>query len=176
MRHGPPGEYELAHAVVETDVWPVGGKAVVAFYLHPMEPSIPRSSEPDIREITGYAFLPESDGRFRRVLLGVIGHNGGDPEIRSVFFANADADPEKELVVIAAWQVMNAVAGGTYYDTYVYARPSAARPGSFVYLKDVSEKVSGGCDCEWPEERRSRKARFKTAADVRAELRRLGYG
>jgi len=168
-----PAPSELTHPVIETDVWKLNGKAVIAFYRHDIMP--PERNDP-IYEAIGYAFFPVSAGRYRRVLIGEIGHNGGEPQIRSVFFANADRDPEPELVVLAAWHVMHGtVVSGTFYETYVYERPSAPRADRFVYLKDVSERVSGGCECTWTEEKRSRRARFKTAADVRAGLRELGY-
>jgi hypothetical protein len=167
-----PRPSELTHPVVETDAWKLGGKALIAYYRYDVD--APGVEEP-VFQAAGYAFLPVSPGRYRRVLIGEIGHNGGEPQVRSVFFANADPDPEPELIVIAAWHVMNPLVGGTVYETYVHDRPSTPGADSFVYLEDVSRRVSGGCECEWTEEKRSRRARFKTAADVRAGLRELGY-
>jgi hypothetical protein len=170
-----PAPSDLTHPVIETDAWKLGGKAVIAFYRYDVRrPALHSSSHDPVFEAIGYAFLPQSSNRYRRVLIGDVGHEGGEPEIRSVFFANADENPGPELIVIAVWQVMNALTDGTIYATQIYALPPAGAD-RFVYLEELSEKVSGGCECEWREERRSRRAPYKTAADVRARLRELGY-
>jgi hypothetical protein len=168
---GPAGS-ELTDSVVETDVWKLGRPAIIAFYRHDVTP--PATTGPTF-QAGGYAFLPESTDGYRRVLVGEIEHDGGEPQIRSVFFANADGDADPELVVIAVWEVMNPLTDGTIYQTFVYDRPTSAAADSFRYLGEVSEKASGGCDCEWHEEHRSRVAPYKSEADVRARLRALGY-
>jgi hypothetical protein len=172
-RLGPEGS-ELAHPVVETDVWRLGGKAVIAFYEYEVRPGPGQPDTQALREITGYAFLPDSAPRYRRVLIGRLEHDGGDPEIRSVFLANADGNPGPELVVIVGRDLYNYFVAGTLYDTYVYARPSAAAADSFVHLGEVSGKVSGGCECD-RRDAAHETSRFKTAAEVKAGLRRLGY-
>lgn len=157
-----------AHPLIATDVWSPGDTVLIAYYLTRMHV---RSGD-HYHDATGFAFLPDSPNRYRRVEIGVVGHNGGDPEIRSVFFANADANPGPELIVIAAWSSYHYDVSATFYETFVYAR----RPGdSFVYLEDISRKVSGSCDCDYGDDRTDMTSRFKTAGEVRAALRELGY-
>ena len=169
-RLGPQAS-ELAHPVIETDVWKLGRKAVIAFYRLDIAPG---ESHGPVYEAIGYAFLPDSAGRYRRVVIGWIPHEGAEPEIRSVFFANADADPGPELVVLATWRMHTYFVGGTYYGTLIFARPSAAGADRFLDLEALGQTVSGGCECEW-RDGESRRARFKTAAEIRAGLRALGY-
>ena len=123
---------------------------------------------------TSFGPKQKPSGRYRRVLIGHIEPEGGDPRIEAAFFANANEDPEKELVVIVSWEQVHYDAHGTLYGTMVYARPSAPQADSFRYLKEISEKVSGSCECEWRDGRKA-KSRFKTAAEVKAALRKLGY-
>lgn len=165
----------LAHPVIATDVWSPGDTALLAFYLAEIDRGrVLDPGEPPIHDIIGYAFLPDSAHRYRRVEIGTVGHNGGDPEIRSVFFANADQNPGPELVVLATTPVHHPHVMGTYYETLVYARPPGAGVDRFVHLEDVSRKVSGDCDCDFADEPDTN-SRFKTAAQVRAGLRALGY-
>lgn len=169
-RLGPPAS-DLAHPVIETDVWKLGRKAVIAFYRLDIAPG---EAHGPVHEAIGYAFLPDSAGRYRRVVIGWIPHEGAEPEIRSVFFANADDDPGPELVVLAAWRMYTYFVGGTYYGTSIFARPSAAGGDRFVHLEALGQQVSGGCECEW-RDGESRRARFKTATEIRAGLHALGY-
>lgn len=165
----------LAHPVIATDVWSPGDTALLAFYLTEIDRGrVPDPGDPPIHDATGYAFLPDSAHGYRRVEIGTVGHNGGDPEIRSVFFANADQNPGPELVVLAATPVHHPHVMGTYYETLVYARRPGPEGDRFVYLEDVSRKVSGACDCDFADEP-DRTSRFKAAAEVRAALRELGY-
>lgn len=172
LRAGPGGE--LVHPVIATDVWSPGDTALIAFYRQAVNVPPADSSASPIYESIGYAFLPDSVHGYRRVEIGLIGHDGAEPEIQSVFFANADSISGPELVVMATWRIYNYFVGGVIYGTHVYALRPSADGRRFVYLEDVSEKVSGTCDCDRRDEP-DETSRFKTAAEVRAGLRALGY-
>jgi hypothetical protein len=171
VRRVGPAESELAHPVIETDVWRRDGTVIVAFYRHRM---VLESGEGSYDVVSGYAFIPEPAGRYRRILVGHMEPEGGDPEIRSVFFANADKGREKELAVIVAWDQHHYDVDGTLYGTFIYAGPGDIDAGSFVYLEEISRKVSGACECGWRDGRHAI-SKFKTAAEVKARLRKLGY-
>jgi hypothetical protein len=172
LRAGPGGE--LVHPVITTDVWSPGDTALIAYYRQAANVPAPDSSASPIFESIGYAFLPDAAHGYRRVEIGLIEHDGAEPEIQSVFFANADTMPGPELVVMATWRIYNYFVGGVIYGTHVYALRPGADGRRFVYLEDVSEKVSGTCDCDRRDEP-DEMSRFKTAAEVRAGLRALGY-
>jgi hypothetical protein len=55
------------------------------------------------RQVAGYIYLLESANRYQKILIDNFGPEGGDPKIESVFFANADKDETKELIVICSW-------------------------------------------------------------------------
>lgn len=171
LRVGPPGA-TLAHPAVETDEWHLGGKVVLAFYgvdAHDQGSSANR----DV--VDGIAFMPTSvAGRYRRLAIGRIDQEGAGPEIKSIFFANADQNPDRELVVIVGWEQRHLDVSGTLYGTFIYARPRAASQNGFTFLEGTSRKVSGGCECDREGDRHETSA-FKTAAEVRAGLRALGF-
>lgn len=170
-RVGPPGA-TLAHPVLETDEWHLGTKVVIAFYAVNSNGKV-SSQEPDV--VDGIAFMPTAEvGRYRRVAIGRIDQEGAPPDIKSIFFANADHNAGRELVVIVGWEQRHRDVYGTLYGTYIYARPIAPSQDSFVFLEDTSRKVSGGCECDRTDEEHEISG-FKTAADVRAGLRELGF-
>jgi len=171
LRVGPSGA-TLAHPSVETDEWHLGGKVVLAFYgveVHDQSSSAKR----DV--IEGVAFMPTAAaGRYRRIAIGRIDEEGEGPDIKSIFFANADQNPDRELVVIVGWKQQHLDISGTLYGTFIYARPRAASQSSFTLLEETSRKVSGGCECD-REGDQHESSDFKTAADVRAGLKALGF-
>jgi hypothetical protein len=171
LRVGPPGA-TLAHPAIETDAWHLDGKVLLAFYA--VEVKDEASSTPrDV--VDGVAWLPTGDaGRYRRVDIGRIEPEGAAPEIRSVFFANADRDPGPELVVIVGWEQRHYDVSGTLYGTLIYARQKTASGTGFTYLEPVSRKVSGGCECDF-RDAPSEHSPFRTAAEVRRGLRSLGF-
>ena len=126
-------------------------------------------------QIVGYLFEPMSGADYKKILIGNIEPNGGDPKIKSVFFANADNDSLKELIVIASWeQLLHADYGGTAYSTLVFHAPESDATTKLTFNEDISNKLDGGCDCEWSNGRKS-KAKYKTAAGVKARLKALGH-
>ena len=129
-------------------------------------------------QITGYMFLPTtSPSTYKKVLIDFREFEGLNPDmdVAAVFFANADKDRAEELVILGSFGVHSAETMGTYHQTFIFddIRPGTDPP-KLTYLKAISEKVSGGCDCMdekggWPAKR------YQTAAKVRAGLKRLGF-
>src|ERR1051325_928757 len=165
-RNGPP-QSELTHSVIETEAW--GHKqSVLAFYE--TESKTYGQTE---HNIIGYIFLPQDANTYQKILIGTFEPEGGDPQIESVFFANADRDKAKELIVFCSWPHRHYDFSGTLYGTFVF---DDLKSGSteLKLLESVSRKVSGDCECEWRNGRK-KTSRFKTAASVRAGLKKLGY-
>jgi len=168
-RNGPP-QAELAHPVIETEAWG-RGKAIIAFY----DTKFQRSGA-TYERVVGYIFLlqaPNSTYTYQKTLIGNFEPEGGDPKIEAVFFANADKDRAEELIVICSWPQSHYEVSGTLYGTYIFdnPRPSANR---LSFLKGVSKRVSGSCDCEWRDGTK-KTSKYKTAASVKAGLKKLGF-
>ncbi|MEO7533288.1 MAG: hypothetical protein ABIU30_05570 [Ferruginibacter sp.] len=173
-----PDSSELAHAVLETKSLNNSGTIIVAFYKKTVDevkqmPTYVDHNKYDI--IIGYLYIPTSLTSYRKVLIDTIFPDGGDPEIISVFFANADKDSRKELIVLCKYPQVHYDYGGAFYETFIYDNPSN-NTEHLSYFNELSEKF-WGCECAWraEEKRRPEKAKFKTAKDVKAKLKKLGF-
>ena len=96
-RRVSPSQSELTHSVIETEAWG-HKKTVLAFY----ETEFKISSQIE-QKIVGYIFLPQDANTYQKILIGTFEPEGGPPQIEAVFFANADRDKAKELIVICSW-------------------------------------------------------------------------
>jgi len=161
-RNGLP-QSEFAHTVIETVAWGKQ-KTILAFY----------KDEPN-EQVIGYVFLPKSLNTYEKILIKNFEPEGDTPKIEAVFFANADKDKAQELVVICSWQQRHYDVSGTLYGTFVFddVRPGA-NPAKLSFLEKISNKVSGGCDCSYRDGTKGTK-KFRTARQVRAGLKRLGF-
>jgi hypothetical protein len=166
-RNGPP-QSELAHAVIETEAW--GQKTVIAFYAIEVKDKYGTHGQVD-----GYLFLPLSANTYQKILIENFEPEGGDPNIEAAFFANADKDAARELIVICSWPQQHYDVSGRLYGTFIFddLRPGASPP-RLSFLKGISERVSGSCDCTDRDGKR-RTSKYKTAASVKMGLKKLGF-
>ena len=173
-----PDSSEFAHAVFETKSLNINKNLIVAFYKKTIYEvrQMPTYIDHDNYDIIiGYLYVPISNNNYRKVLIDTISSDGGDPEIISVFFANADKDSTKELVVLCKYPQVHYDYGGDFYETFIYDNPTDTTE-RLTYFNELSKKFFG-CECNWrkEEKRKPETAKFKTAKDVKAELKRLGY-
>jgi len=124
--------------------------------------------------VNGHLFLQTNSSSIYKRYLFSVGEDGGWPAIKSIFTANADNDSEKELIVFVGWEQRNYDVSGTFYGVQVYDFPKSKDAEELMFLSDVSEKIKPGSDLEW-QEGGSEKAILTTAAEIKAELKRLGY-
>jgi hypothetical protein len=168
-----PPRSEIVHQVIEAEPWIRGQRVIIAFY----EQGVPGDAQS--RQVVGHLFLPRSANTYDRTLIHVFEPEGGTPAIEAIFFANADADPEREIVVLCSWPVRHHGVNGTLYGTFVFDAPKVGDAGpQLVLMKELSSRLDGGCECERTDAagRVSReRAKYKTAAEVRAGLKRLGF-
>lgn len=156
----------LAHPVIETDEWDPTHQSILYF--------LPYGKEE--KDIIGYVLVPKSMMTYRKVLIDTFFQEGGDPRIDQVFFANADKDKEQELIIVVQWPQGHSRAGlvGTLYGTHIYDDPSpVTEEYQLKFFKELSERLDGGFEGKRNGE--MVKAEFKTAAQIKAALRKLGY-
>lgn len=167
-RNGPP-QSELAHAVIETEAWG-HQKTVIAFYAIEVKDKYGTHGQVD-----GHLFVPLSLNTYQKILIENFEPEGGDPKIQAAFFANADKDAAKELIVICSWPQEHYDFSGTLYGTFVFddLRPGA-NPAKLKFLEGVSQKVSGTCDCRYRNGKR-KTSKYKTAVSVKLGLKKLGF-
>ena len=157
-------EAELVHKVIETDAWN-GKNTIFAFY-----------SGETAGQVDGYIFVPISADAYEKILINNFEEEGGTPKIESVFFANADKDKAKELIVICSWNVSHYDVSGTLYGTFIFDDEVKGKNTSKLSLLEaVSEKVSGGCDCTYRDGKTKGTKKYKTASQVKTGLRKIGF-
>jgi hypothetical protein len=168
-RNGPP-QAELTHKVIETEAWGKQ-KTIMAFYIV----EIKLKDGKPATQVEGYLFMPKSTDTYEKILINNFEEEGDTPKIEAVFFANADNDKAKELIVICSWRQRHYDFSGTLYGTYIFddLRPGT-NPTKLSFLEGVSERVSGDCDCSW-RDGKMKTSKYKTAASVKAGLKKLGF-
>lgn len=119
-----------------------------------------------------FLFVSKQAGLYERVLIDTYEQEGADPVIASIFFSSTDKTADKKLFVIVSWDQNHAILKGTLYQTYIYALAPKSSEVHPQYLKSLSDKLSGGCDC-WRPDEPATKAKYKTAAEVRAGLLKI---
>jgi len=168
-----PENSVLTHTVIQTnwDLKPV----IIAFYDQSYK--LPVQNDPDqqeYRRIIATIFIKNKNQHYNKIIIDTIDSEGGDPKIESVFFANADKDLKKELIIISSWEQRHRDVNGTLYETSIYDNILNYDQGKLLLLKNLSRRLSGGCECDW-NDGTHKTSKFKTAADIKEELKRLGY-
>lgn len=167
-RYGPP-ETTLAHQVIETKKW--GGKldAIIAFYEQEFE-----ESDQIYLRILSYIYVPETENKYRKVLIDTFEPEGGNPEIESVFFFNPGENNQNKLIIICSWLQVHHDFRGKLYATFVYEAPHPKKKvAGLNFEESISKQLYGGCDCEWRDGTKTT-AKYKTADEVKAALRTIG--
>jgi hypothetical protein len=118
------------------------------------------------------------------------GDSGAKGEILSVIFANADRDRKQEMGILIRTAI-NIHGDGdgcdTFYDVYFFDDLAAAVGDSLKPLRELNRKIGytvqclGATDEEHAElytglNRRVHAPAFRNSDEVKARLKRLGYG
>ena len=170
-RHKPENS-TLTHKVLETK-W---NSFPVIISLYDQTYKLPINNNTDqqtYHKIVGAVFVQFDKNNYRKTTFGTIDTEGSNPSIETVFFANADTDSTKELIVIASWKVQHYDVSGTLYGTYIFDNELTSII-AWKPLEKISRKLDGGCECSW-RDGTSKKVKYKTASDIKKELTRLGY-
>lgn len=127
-------------------------------------------------DITLELFLADTSGDYRKYHITHLYEDGGPPSVRSLFIANADQDIEKELCVFTQWDQVHYDANGYTSELYVYDFPKSSKVDTLEYLQSISEKLAPG-NSLWSKEEGvpPQQPRFKTAGEIKNELKRMGY-
>jgi hypothetical protein len=168
-----PENSTLAHKVLETK-WN-GNSVIISLYDKTYK--LPVQSDPDqqtYHKIEGFVFSELDKYTYSKVTFGTIDTEGGNPSIETVFFANADNDKKKELIIVASWEQRHYDVNGTLYGTYVFDNETIEKTLDLKFLEQISKKLEGDCECNWSDGT-TKKSKFKTASEVKKELIRLGY-
>ena len=171
-----PDSTEIANTIIETNALDTTKKIIVSFYKKTIYETRQMATYVDHSQydiIIGFAYIPTSDNVYTKILIDTFtGSNTGDPEIISVFFANADKDKNKELIVLCKYGQRHYDYVGDFYETYIlnYSKDKSR----FKYLDKLSQKF-WGCYCDYRDNRKSEIAKYKTAKDIKLGLKKMGF-
>jgi len=166
-----PENSVITHNVIET-IWN-SKSAVISFYDQTYR--LPSQNDHDqqvLHRIIAMIFIKNKNMEYHRSVIDTIYNEGGDPRIESVFFANADKDLKMELIIISSWAQRHLDVNGTLYATAVYDNVSTSSQKQLSLLKNISNQLSGGCECDWSDGTH-KTSKYKTAANISEELKRL---
>lgn len=171
--HQKPENSTLTHKVLETK-WN-GNSTIISLY--DITYKLPEENDPGqqrYHKIIGFVFSELGKNTYSKVTFGTIDTEGGNPSIETIFFANADNDEAKEIIIIACWEQRHYDVNGMLYGTYVFDNQTIEKTFDLKFLEEISKKLDGGCECNW-RDGTNKKSKFKTASEVKKELARLGY-
>lgn len=168
-----PKNSSLAHEVIETTVWDFP-KATIVFYTEDLIHKY-KDIVYERQAVNGYFIW--NDGKMnRKILIDHFEDDNVDTEILSVFFANADNDKQKELIILTAnTHRLQYLYDGTEYGIYIYDDISTKNaPEKFTLLTNPKFDVFNE-NFEGFQDDKNHTAKFKTADAVKKELKKLGF-
>lgn len=168
-----PKNSSLAHAVIETSVWDFP-KATIVFYTEDLTHEY-KDIVYERQAVKGY-FLWNDGKTDRKILIDHFEDDNVDTEILSVFFANADNDKQKELIILTAnTHRLEYLYDGTEYGVYIYDDISIKNvPEKFKLLTNPKFDAFNK-NFEGFQDDKNHKAKFKTADAIKKELKKLGF-
>lgn len=164
---------ETAAMSIETDVWGLE-KVVVAFYKQRYFIEEEGKPTKDASRLMGYLFVPNGSDTYKRILIDTFCVDDMAAKVNTVFFANADSDNVKEVVVQTTANRKDKQVVGVQYNTRVYDNVTMrALPGRLRRMNEVSAKLENGVD--GTVDGKAQKVRLKNQKDLTDELIKLGF-
>lgn len=121
-----------------------------------------------ILDVYLYVALREPN-QYRRVFVVTKLPEGGDAHLEKAFFANADQDPQEEMILLTSWPQHHYDVNGTMYEVSQYDNMSDTATGGLVGKDFTSE-----CDCT-TRTGEVNVASLKTETAIREFFKKLGY-
>ena len=163
---------EMMTRVLETKAWSVE-PSVIAFYTQKYYVQEDGAQPSDHYRTLAFMFVPNGKDTYKRVLIDTFVNDGHPVNIAATFFANADSDQAKELIIIANSSQKEKDASGTMYFNRVYDDFGRFVPAKLKRLNDASAKIEGGF--EGTIGGKPSKAKYKSQKEIMDALKKLGY-
>jgi hypothetical protein len=169
---------ELSHKIIETTEWDSLKKVIICFV---------EFSSNDADGILGYLLTPIDNQTYRQTLIDTFFIGGGSNHIsiEAVFFANADKDKQREIIVMTKANAHSPHSSdfdlvGSFYESYIYDNYNLMAPPSsltlFKQLSEVFQEYDGvSYDSKTGKYLKREKAKYKNSNSIRIKLKQLGY-
>lgn len=134
---------EMTSKIVETKAW---GEtpSIIAFYTQKYYLNEDGGLPVYNFRTLAYIFIPTAQDMYKRVLVDTFTNGGKQVKITGVFFANADSDQVKELIITATASQSDKQGTGTLYINRVYDNASRPLPGRLRRLDESATKIESG--------------------------------
>jgi Bacterial protein of unknown function (DUF922) len=163
---------ERTSRVFETKEW-TEEPSYIAYYTQRYFTEEEGGQSKENQRILAYMFIPTTKDIYKRVLIDTISNEGKPVNIAATFFANADSDNAKELVIMATSTQKDKQATGTLYINRVYDNIPKPMPGKLKRLDDVCGKIEGGM--EGTQSGKPSRAKYKSEKEVIEALKKMGF-
>lgn len=166
---------DIKYHIIETAEWN-NSKRVIIYFIG------------DEYSVAGYLLTPINDSTYKQTSIDYFGGNAATfgVEITNVFFANADKDKQREIIITTKLRSKsprfadNSVQG-YYYENHIYDNPNLNTPLDSLKLnKELTEKFSQGFEGSIYDKKngkliRKEKAKNKDEKYIRLRLKQMGY-
>lgn len=164
---------EMTSKVLETKEWTPGVASIVAFYTQKYyleeDGGLPKYN---FRTLA-YMFIPNGKDTYKRVFIDTFSVDGRQVNITGAFFANADSDQVKELIITATCPQKDNDGSGLLYINRVYDNVTKLLPMRLKRLDEASAKIEGGL--EGTRGGKPSKAKYKNEKEITEALKKMGY-
>jgi hypothetical protein len=155
------GSAELVQKVIRTTVLANGKVALIGFVAA------------EDGALVGHLLIETATGRYRHVQFPSCDVNGGMPNLLAVFFARTAKDGGRDLAVLCSWDIRHLEVSGTDYSAEFYRLKDRESDMAVEPLAKLNKKFETS-DLVYVDERRTLKAKFKTVAEVKKLLTKMG--
>jgi hypothetical protein len=159
---------EMKDKIVETTEWSET-PAIIAFYKQRYYAEGEGEDAKDLYRTLAYIFMPTAGEYYKRILIDTFTDNGKQVRLGKVFFANADTDQVKEMVIMAS----STQTGGTAYYNRVYDNVFKPMPGQLRRIPEAKTRVESGF--EGTKDGKTSHAACRTEDDIREALKKAGF-
>lgn len=173
----PNDSARLVGQVLETNDWDSTKKLIIAFYAATVQMTAPQKEAFNQKAVLGFVFVPLADGQYKRMLIDTFMEAVSRPYIESVFFANADKDKAKELVILCSWNLggFTSRIAGKVYHAFLYDHLNFAKlPERIKVLHHLDKTFKPEFDGVGDGAKKSI-AKYKSAEEIKKKLKALRY-
>jgi hypothetical protein len=167
---------EIAHGPISCE-WNSDSVVIVIFEIN--DTTLRKTTYLDHQPesfLDGYIYVQTAvKNKFKRMYIGRVDETAGRPVIESVFLANADKDPQKELFLFVSSEQRHYDYNGIDYFIFAYDNLESNTMDTLVYLNEISDSLYPGGDDVMRADGSIRHSRFHNAIEIKKELKRMGY-
>jgi hypothetical protein len=155
---------QLAQKVVRSNELAGGKPTLIGF-----------ANAPD-NSLVGHLLVETSADHYDHVSFPSCDEEGGPPQLMAVFFARTVKGGGRDLAVLCDWESSGQMVSGAMYAAEFYRVDAGGPKITVASLTDLNRKFNTADAVEVTEhgKRVNRKPKFKTVADVKRLLRKMG--